>query len=154
MTSKGVRVKRNRIIRLFSEQDGLCFYCDKPFTRGRKATQEHLQRVTDGGTYSRINIVLACKPCNHGRGDHPSRYWKLDQYRKRVFQLRIERTTTRRIWKQKHLMKNFQQYIPHKATARLVYNRFHSIISRYYLTKGSFVVIFMRLKYRNIVGYI
>lgn len=59
---------------LFRKQGGRCCYCSRPIYRERpnghheKATLEHLQRRSDGGTNHPDNMALACYPCNAFRG--------------------------------------------------------------------------------------
>lgn len=59
--------------RLYDEQGGLCYYCQKRMSFNRKktgapardfATFEHLVRRQQGGQVNSVNIVLAHYKCN------------------------------------------------------------------------------------------
>lgn len=61
-----------------------CFYCGTvlDFTKvghgdhpESQATIEHLHRISDGGTHTWANVVLACWRCNSGRGNRDWRSW-------------------------------------------------------------------------------
>ena len=77
-----VRKKRNQL----RARDGdRCCYCEVVMTfttralaRNYKfsATIEHVKRRADGGTNELINLKLACKDCNSGRGTHSHEYWR------------------------------------------------------------------------------
>ncbi len=69
-------------VALWSEQGGLCFYCDVPTTLPTEsnpipttATVEHLTRKADGGTNDPDNLVMACSRCNSTRGKTDWRDW-------------------------------------------------------------------------------
>jgi hypothetical protein len=83
------QLKHRKVLRLFEEQDGRCFWCKKPMVlfqrerlhrKGRKgkvrlpqnlATLEHLDsRLSPerGKHNGERRIVLACAHCNHLRG--------------------------------------------------------------------------------------
>ena len=55
---------RNRLL----EQKPHCRWCGKTLTK-RTATLEHVVPKAHGGTNRWENLDLACKPCNHKRGD-------------------------------------------------------------------------------------
>ena len=153
MVSKATRTKRNRTRRLLDEQEGLCYYCDKPFgdNRKRKPTQEHLKRVVNGGTAARSNIVLACTPCNSGREAHPPEYWKYNKYRKAILKMRNVRSTERRRLKKLYNFRYYLNKYKFYFLARFMYRSYHTNVSRYYLTKEFFVAMVMKIKYRKIV---
>jgi hypothetical protein len=84
----------NKLKRLFTAQNGCCFYCQRQTylagwrafkalhpgmsTRGaryRQATIEHLLRRADGGTNRNSNVVMACLECNSHRGALPWTVW-------------------------------------------------------------------------------
>ncbi len=44
-----------------------CFYCGNPLSR-QKATRDHVQPRSKGGTDSKKNIVDSCRPCNEEKG--------------------------------------------------------------------------------------
>jgi 5-methylcytosine-specific restriction endonuclease McrA len=66
--------KREVRERLFKQQKGLCFYCNKRMSltsrraKGQPAknfaTFEHLIRRSEGGKFTKENIVLAHRVCN------------------------------------------------------------------------------------------
>lgn len=75
MSSKHDIPKRRT--RLWLEQDGICFYCERPMTlhsrhredpAGRRVTLEHLIPLSQGGEYGFHNEVAACSRCNNRRG--------------------------------------------------------------------------------------
>jgi len=45
-----------------------CIYCQRLIKR-ELATVEHLKPKSHGGTNTRANLALACKPCNNRRGN-------------------------------------------------------------------------------------
>lgn len=62
---------------LFVRQKGLCCYCERKMRLLKgyaktlepdRATREHLQRKSDGGSNANDNIAAACFECNSGRG--------------------------------------------------------------------------------------
>lgn len=62
--------------RLWDEQNGLCFYCKCPMTRGkddhnmdmRRLTVDHVISVKEGGTDDPFNLVGCCRRCNMFKG--------------------------------------------------------------------------------------
>ena len=63
--------------RLYLEQDGLCFYCERPMTfhrchrddpAGHRVTLDHLTPLSQGGEHGFHNEVAACSRCNQRRG--------------------------------------------------------------------------------------
>ena len=156
MVCKNVRRKRNRVQRLLEAQNNRCFYCDMEFdhTKAKQPTQEHLIRVCEGGTFGNNNIVLACKPCNHGRADHPPEYWKHDGYRLQVRQIRNEHERLRREWKRKHIYFPILDVVKHQGTARWLSNKVHRVIAIRCHIRHAFMVQYLRFKYRNEVEVI
>lgn len=74
--------RRGRCHRLWEEQDGKCFYCDRemaaPLTqrlRHRKrpdaATIDHVVPQAAGGAAEWPNEVAACRTCNAAKADAP-----------------------------------------------------------------------------------
>lgn len=65
-----------RRCRLYLEQDGICFYCQRPMSFykpardpfGRRVTVDHLTPRSKGGRYGYDNEVAACHRCNNRRG--------------------------------------------------------------------------------------
>ena len=49
---------------LVSRQGGKCYYCDKAFTKRRKAELEHVIPLSRGGLNADDNVVAACVSCN------------------------------------------------------------------------------------------
>lgn len=76
---KTAEYKRRKIIRLYEQQEGLCFYCKSPMAleprpadgkvASNLATIEHLTPRSRGGTLRDSNTVAACYQCNNDRGD-------------------------------------------------------------------------------------
>jgi len=62
---------------LFCRQEGICFYCEQPMTMRShrkdplRATIDHLQPLSQGGSRSMENEVAACFGCNNARGTTP-----------------------------------------------------------------------------------
>lgn len=48
-----------------------CHYCGTAFSRALPATKDHLWPQSMGGTNHSFNIVDACQPCNHKKGNAP-----------------------------------------------------------------------------------
>lgn len=73
-------------MRMYREQEGRCFYCDKhmkiPPSGVQRvqpddiATREHLQPRCEGGSNARSNLALACKGCNGRRDRRPWQEFK------------------------------------------------------------------------------
>ena len=61
----GARMKRIRN-RLVLKQAGLCAYCEKPLVT---VTLDHVKPRSKGGSDDESNLVAACAPCNHAKGD-------------------------------------------------------------------------------------
>ena len=55
-----------------------CAYCGKPL---KNFTQDHLIPLTEGGEYTRANIIPACKSCNSSKHTSPFVEW----YRRQSF---------------------------------------------------------------------
>lgn len=55
--------------------DGRCFYCGVQLTK-LTATRDHVVPRSKGGLNTATNLVLACGPCNHEKGN-----LNLDEYR-------------------------------------------------------------------------
>lgn len=49
------------VLRLFDEQEGKCYYCDKDLGRYHK---DHKIPLSRGGSDSKENLCLACPTCN------------------------------------------------------------------------------------------
>ena len=45
-----------------------CYWCDKPLTK-ETATLDHVIPISRGGLNNANNYVIACEPCNSGRGN-------------------------------------------------------------------------------------
>lgn len=68
--------RRHLRVALFEEQGGRCCWCAVPMSiavkhagQKRYGTFEHIVRKADGGTDDRSNLKLACRKCNHARGE-------------------------------------------------------------------------------------
>lgn len=46
---------------------GVCYHCHQRFS-GDQLTMDHLIPIVRGGTSSKNNIVVSCKPCNSAKG--------------------------------------------------------------------------------------
>lgn len=67
------------LLKAFSEQHGLCFWCHSPMEQPRfgasedkntnpfVATCEHIIRIADGGSKGASNVVAAHRACNNHR---------------------------------------------------------------------------------------
>lgn len=77
---EGTYKREGKIIRLYNQQDGKCFYCgcqmilfrnekekNLPISKNY-ATKEHLLPRVDGGVDNIYNLVAACHKCNLRRG--------------------------------------------------------------------------------------
>lgn len=68
------RNKRVRLILLFKQQKGRCYYCavkmsfDVAPDASTRATTDHRTPLARGGTNRIDNIVAACFRCNHRKG--------------------------------------------------------------------------------------
>ncbi|MCB1506635.1 MAG: hypothetical protein KDJ47_16805 [Hyphomicrobiaceae bacterium] len=86
--------KPHRYLRLYLEQEGLCFYCRQPMELpndgnfagrlpGNRITKEHLFAATSDRRYRKY-VVAACHSCNQERGsDYHWREFmirKIEQY--------------------------------------------------------------------------
>jgi 5-methylcytosine-specific restriction endonuclease McrA len=56
---------RKALERAFAKHGGQCFYCAEVLG---EVTIDHVEPVAAGGTDSLQNLVIACKPCNAGKG--------------------------------------------------------------------------------------
>ncbi|MFC3148393.1 HNH endonuclease [Piscinibacterium candidicorallinum] len=54
--------------RLFLRDRFMCAYCGSRFEE-RQLTVEHIQPVSRGGRHSWMNVVTACRGCNHRKGN-------------------------------------------------------------------------------------
>lgn len=72
------KVRRSVLLKLFDRQNGRCCYCgafvvisaDREMQRCLDAaTIEHLRRRAEGGTNHIDNLAMACRRCNHERGN-------------------------------------------------------------------------------------
>lgn len=76
--------RQNMRAYLMKQQGKRCIYCNVRMTLpcGDKdrlssdATFEHLRPVSQGGTWHKDNIALACHACNNARGDTPIHVFK------------------------------------------------------------------------------
>jgi len=69
--TKAMRPRTRKVIkaRLLKRDGGRCWFCDE--TMGDDVTIEHLVPISDGGSHSMANLVLAHKECNRDAGDAP-----------------------------------------------------------------------------------
>lgn len=65
--SRARLLRERRCARLMRAQSGLCYLCAKPFDKHRPHTIEHVM-PRHGGGRNIGNILLACEPCNGGKG--------------------------------------------------------------------------------------
>jgi 5-methylcytosine-specific restriction endonuclease McrA len=69
------RTKSKRLVEMFVEQEGRCFYCtvlmsfDVAPDASTRATTDHKIPLARGGTNHRRNVVAACFRCNHRKGN-------------------------------------------------------------------------------------
>ena len=63
----GPQRKKHRRQRLFMEHGGQCYWCSKNLSV-EECTLDHLMPRSRGGTDALKNLVIACAPCNWGRG--------------------------------------------------------------------------------------
>lgn len=54
--------------KLFARDRNLCAYCGHAFADG-ELTREHIRPVSRGGQDQWMNVVTACRPCNHRKGN-------------------------------------------------------------------------------------
>lgn len=75
---EGTYKREGKIIRLYNQQNGKCFYCgcqmqlfrkdkDKPLPKNY-ATKDHLVPRESNGKGYIWNLVASCHECNHQRG--------------------------------------------------------------------------------------
>ncbi len=55
--------------KLWFRSNKRCFYCQAPMVF-MAATIDHMKPRSAGGTNRLSNLVLACAPCNHAKGNH------------------------------------------------------------------------------------
>ena len=84
------RTQRHRE-KLFREQRGLCFYCQRPMLLrnghtdgahmpGTLATLDHIIPISNGGAKApTLNTVAACRTCNGKRGTKDARLFMLER---------------------------------------------------------------------------
>ena len=53
---------------LFRRDENLCLYCGNRFST-RDLTRDHVMPVSRGGKDAWENVVTACRPCNHRKGN-------------------------------------------------------------------------------------
>ena len=53
--------------KLFARDRCLCAYCGRQFYEG-DLTREHIKPVSAGGEHTWMNLVTACRACNHRKG--------------------------------------------------------------------------------------
>lgn len=56
-------------LRIYARDNNHCRYCDKRLNRNT-ATLDHILSVSRGGDNEDINLVAACRSCNHRKGVH------------------------------------------------------------------------------------
>jgi 5-methylcytosine-specific restriction endonuclease McrA len=54
---------------LFGRDRNVCAYCGDHFTNYHDLSRDHIVPVSRGGVNTWMNVVTACKPCNHYKGD-------------------------------------------------------------------------------------
>src|ERR1700679_2441997 len=58
---------------LWKRQKGICCWCKQNMKKTgdepTSATIEHMRPISHGGANARYNLRLACKKCNHNRGN-------------------------------------------------------------------------------------
>ena len=67
-TSMGSKDRRRRKSTLLNKQDGRCFYCKVEISLA-DATLDHRVARSKGGKNALSNLVVACRFCNHEKGD-------------------------------------------------------------------------------------
>lgn len=64
---------RSVLARKVKEQNGRCFYCERPFVKRHdsdcRPTRDHVDPRSNGGREDDRNIVAACWRCNNAKGD-------------------------------------------------------------------------------------
>lgn len=109
--------KKKRLRSLSGEQGHRCAYCSEKtwlpsdekerwHSKGKRATIEHLKPQAHGGTYARINTVMACHKCNSKRPNDltPEQFFELindpvkwQAYRKKIARAKAKRDKVRQI---------------------------------------------------------
>lgn len=74
--------KRALKVKLFEIHGKECYYCERELDM-QSGTLEHLTPLSLGGTWSILNLRLACATCNFKRGNTSSHKFK-NKIRKRV----------------------------------------------------------------------
>jgi 5-methylcytosine-specific restriction endonuclease McrA len=69
--------------RLYSAQDGKCFYCNKKMLTNQMTdiTRDHLVPLSKRGSKSGKNIVLACFECNSKKADRKPTKEEKDRFK-------------------------------------------------------------------------
>jgi 5-methylcytosine-specific restriction endonuclease McrA len=67
-TSMGSKDRRRRKLTLWKKQNGQCFYCKVDLDLS-DATLDHRIARSKGGENALSNLVVACRFCNHEKGD-------------------------------------------------------------------------------------
>jgi 5-methylcytosine-specific restriction endonuclease McrA len=67
-TSMGSKDRRRRKFTLWEKQRGKCFYCKVDISLS-DATLDHKLARSKGGENKLSNLVVACRFCNHEKGD-------------------------------------------------------------------------------------
>lgn len=62
------RTRRKKVARLIERDGNRCFYCDTAFTDDVPPTLDHVMPVLVRRTWANEALVLACEPCNTGKG--------------------------------------------------------------------------------------
>jgi hypothetical protein len=73
LKAAGGKHGRREIREILALQQGRCIYCDAAFSDKNVPSEDHLLPVSEGGSDSAHNIVLACRGCNSSRGNIPCR---------------------------------------------------------------------------------
>ena len=63
---------RGKMRRLVSKQNGLCAYCDTPFSKKLMPTFDHIIPKAKGGRGTPNNLAAVCTPCNQLKGGFAS----------------------------------------------------------------------------------
>lgn len=77
----GEAIKKEQYDRIWEEQEGRCFYCDKPMLReGTRSDSdyyniEHINPANNGGFHTITNIVYICAECNWKKNDRLIEDW-------------------------------------------------------------------------------
>lgn len=76
-------------VEILNKNEGRCYYCETPLTL-LSMTIDHLTPKSRGGTSEMDNLMPACQPCNHRKGD-----MTLTEFRE-IYECRRESVPVRR----------------------------------------------------------